>query len=125
MAYGPLFTGRGSCKNYSAATYFMLRYIGLPGVQRPVGYVMNRSGKIQFHKWNTVTLGGCVYLVDAQIEGTAYNRSGRVAYTYFFKTLGDYFGTTPVYFPTGLTSEAGGRLQEQLVSLLGDPAGIF
>jgi len=122
MAYGPLFTGRGSCKNYSAATYYMLRYIGLPGVQRLSGYVLNRNGRIQYHKRNVVTLGGSIYLVDAQIEGSAYNRSGRMSYTYFFKTFGTYFGTTPIYLPLWPTFEAGGRLLEQFLDLLGEPA---
>ena len=125
MAYAPLFTGRGSCKNYSAATYYMLRYIGLPGVQRLAGYVMNRNGKIQYHKWNVVTLGGSIYLVDAQIESSAYARSGRMSYTYFFKTLGTYFGTTPVYFPLGVTFEAGGWLLEQSMNLLVNPTGFL
>jgi len=122
MAYGPLFTDRGSCKNYSAATYYMLRYIGLPGVQRLAGYVINRDGRILYHKWNAVILGGFIYLVDAQIEGTAYNRSGHMSYTYFFKTFGTYFGTTPIYVPLGITFEAGGRLLEQTLDLLGEPA---
>lgn len=112
MAYGPLFAGRGSCKNYSAATYYMLRYIGLPGVQRMAGYVINRSGRILYHKWNLVALGGSVYLVDAQIEGSEYRRSGSIAYKYFFKTLGTY-KTTPVYIPLRVTLEVGGRLTEQ------------
>ena len=104
LAYGPLFTGRGSCKNYSAATYYMLRYIGLPGVQRLSGYVINRNGTIMYHKWNVVTLGVSVYLVDAQIEGSEYNRSGNVSYKYFFKTPSSYFGTTPVYIPLGMNT---------------------
>jgi len=104
LAYGPLFTGRGSCKNYSAATYYMLRYIGLPGVQRLTGYVINRNGRILYHKWNVVTLGVSTYLVDAQIEGSEYNRSGSVTYKYFFKTLSGYFGTTPVYIPLGMNT---------------------
>jgi len=124
MAYGPLFAGRGSCKNYSAATYYMLRYIGLPGVQRMAGYVINRSGRIQYHKWNFVTLGGSIYLVDAQIEGSEYNRSGRMSYTYFFKTLSTY-KTTPVYLPLWPTLEAGGRLLEQSLDLLGGPADFL
>jgi len=119
MAYGPLFTGRGSCKNYSAATYYMLRYIGVPGVQRWTGFVINRNGRIQYHKWNVVMLGGSIYLVDAQIEGTAYNRTGRVGYTYFFKTFGSYFGTTPIYIPLWPTFEAEGRLLGQSLNLLG------
>jgi hypothetical protein len=121
MAYGPLFAGRGSCKNYSAATYYMLRYIGLPGVQRMAGYVINRSGRIQYHKWNIVTLGGSIYLVDAQIEGSEYHRSGRVSYTYFFKTLGTY-RPTPIYIPLRVMLEAGGLLMEESLNLLGGPA---
>ncbi|MCL2300680.1 MAG: transglutaminase-like domain-containing protein [Firmicutes bacterium] len=124
MAYGPLFANRGSCKNVSAATYYMLRYIGLPGVQRPVGFVINRSGRIQYHKWNTVALGGSVYLVDAQIEGSEYRRSGGISYKFFFKTLFNY-GPTPIYLPIGVTSEAGGRLLEQSLDLLGDPANAL
>ena len=122
MAYGPLFAGRGSCKNYSAATYYMLRYIGLPGVQRLTGYVINRSGRIQYHKWNTVTLGGSIYLVDAQIEGSEYKRSGHVSYKYFFKTFGTYFGTTPIYLPLWPTFESGNRFLGQLLNLFGAPA---
>ena len=125
MAYGPLFTGRGSCKNYSAATYYMLRYIGLPGVQRLSGYVINRSGRIQYHKWNVVALGGSIYLVDAQIEGSEYRRSGSLPYKYFFKTFGTYFGTTPVYLPLGVNLEAGGQLLEQTKNLLGESAGFL
>jgi hypothetical protein len=121
MAYGPLFLNRGSCKNYSAATYYMLRYIGLPGVQRVAGYVINRNGRTQYHKWIFVTLGASIYLVDAQIEGSNYNRSGNLPYTYFFKTLSTY-RTTPVYLPLMLTFEAGGQLMEQALDLLGAPA---
>jgi len=121
MAYGPLFTNRGSCKNYSAATYYMLRYIGLPGVQRLVGFVINRNGTIQYHKWNAVTLGGSIYLVDAQIESSEYRRSGSISYKYFFKTLFTY-KPTPIYLPIGVTLEAGGRLLEQSLDLLGEPA---
>jgi len=121
MAYGPLFTGRGSCKNYSAALYYMLRYIGLPGVQRVVGFVINRSGAIQYHKWNTVTLGGSIYLIDAQIESSEYRRSGGMSYKFFFKTLFTY-RPTPFYIPFGVTLEAGGQLLEQFLDVLGEPA---
>jgi len=76
------------------------------------GYVINRSGRILYHKWNLVALGGSVYLVDAQIEGSEYRRSGSIAYKYFFKTLGTY-KTTPVYIPLRVTLEVGGRLTEQ------------
>jgi len=124
MAYGPLFTGRGSCKNYSAATYYMLRYIGLPGVQRLTGFVINRNGTIQYHKWNVVTLGGSIYKVDAQIEGSEYNRSGSMSYKYFFKTLGTY-RPTPIYIPIGMTFEAGGRLLEQALDVFGAPADFI
>jgi len=121
MAYGPLFTGRGSCKNYSAATYYMLRYIGLPGVQRMTGFVINRNGSIQYHKWNYVTLGGSIYLVDAQIEGSEYRRSGHVSYKYFFKTLTTY-RPTPIYLPLWPTFESGSRLLGQVLGLFGAPA---
>ena len=124
MAYGPLFTGRGSCKNYSAATYYMLRYIGLPNVQRLSGYVLNRNGTLLYHKWNVVTLGGVCYLVDAQIEGSEYRRSGSISYKFFFKTLFTY-RPTPFYFPIGVTSEAGGRMLEQTLDRLGDPANFI
>jgi len=120
LAYGPLFANRGSCKNYSAAVYYMLRYIGLPGVQRPVGFVINRSGRIQYHKWNVVTLGGIRYLVDAHIESSEYRRSGSMSYKFFFKTVFTY-RPTPVYLPIGVTFEAGGRLLEQTLDLLGEP----
>ena len=124
MAYGPLFTGRGSCKNYSAAVYYMLRYIGLPGVQRLAGFVINRNGTIQYHKWNTVTLGGSVYLVDAQIESSEYRRSGSMSCKFFFKTLFTY-RPTPFYLPIGVTSEAGGQLLEQTLDMFGAPADFL
>ena len=123
MAYGPLFHNRGSCKSYSAATYYMLRYIGLPGVQRLAGFVLNRNGTIRYHKWNVVTLGGSIYLVDAQIEGSEYNRSGSMSYKYFFKTISTY-RPTPIYFPLMVTFEAGGRLLEQVLDLLGGAVGF-
>jgi hypothetical protein len=121
LAYGPLFANRGSCKNYSAAAYYMLRYIGLPGVRRLAGFVVNRNGTIQYHKWNAVALGGSIYLVDAQIESSEYRRSGNLSYKFFFKTLFTY-RPTPIYLPIGVTLEAGGQLLEQALDVLGSPA---
>ena len=92
LAYGPLFAKKGSCKNYSAATYLMLRYIGLPEVRVVDGTIVNSNGSRQYHIWNTVTLEGVRYIVDAEVEGKLFNRKGGdyVRYDYFFANPATY-----------------------------------
>jgi len=92
LAYGPLFHSQGSCKNYSAATYIMLRYIGLPNVEVVDGTIINSDGSKQYHIWNTVTIGGVRYIVDAEVEGKVYKKKGfdKIRYLYFFADPATY-----------------------------------
>jgi len=122
MAYGPLFANRGSCKNFSAATYYMLRYIGLPGVQRIAGYIINSTGKIQYHNWNVVILNGTSYIVDAEIEGKMYARKGRTGglpYSLFFRNAMS-IRYSPRYVPMGVTIEKSAQLAQKALEALGD-----
>jgi len=120
IAYGPLFTQRGSCSSSSAAVYHMLRYIGLPNVLRVEGLIINRSGLVQYHMWNVVILNGRFYIVDAEVEGKVFNRQGggNMRYLYFFSSPWA-FGTTPIYFPTRILFENGSQLRHLSMRLFG------
>ena len=108
VAHGPLFHGQGSCKNYAAATYLMLRYIGLPDVEMVDGTIINSDGSRQYHIWNVVTLDGVRYIVDAEVDGKVYNRKGdRIRYLYFFANPATYH-ENPKYLE-GVHSYAGKR----------------
>ena len=89
-AYGPLFAGRGSCKNYAAATFFLLRHIGLSTVGVVDGSIVNKDGRRQYHIWNIVILEGVRYIVDAEVEDKVYSKNGGSATSYFFANPATY-----------------------------------
>lgn len=107
MAYGPLFKKRGSCKSYSAATYYMLRYLGLPGVARVNGTIVNSDGTKQVHCWNVVTLEGIRYIVDAEVEGKVYNRSGGDLRWYYFFANPATYKSTPRFTQKHVLQDSG------------------
>jgi len=119
IAYGPLFTQRGSCSSSSAAMYYMLRYIGVPNVLRVEGTIINRNGLPQYHMWIVVVLNGVGYVVDAEVEGKVYKRQGGdMRYLYFFaKPLS--WGSSPTYIPTRILFEKGSKLRHLSMVVFG------
>jgi len=120
IAYGPLFTQRGSCSSSSAAVNLMLRYIGLPNVLRVEGMIVNSNGLPQYHIWNVVTLNGVSYIVDAQVEGRVYSRQGggNMRYLYFFASPWS-LRSSPTYLPARILFENGSKLRHLSMVLFG------